>query len=300
LGCGSSDSTPEATCTGGNCYPPGYTSECGEAGCWQPTDADKAFATEFCTLTADCCVRVHDTSSRVPTVADHVASCSEGMLRWSFSRDTALRTACLAELRQIASASECLPAIFPATPSGACSRLMAEPAGRVRPGGECSANGDCMGTPMTVTQCWIAGDRHARCHRTTLGNAGDACIVSFGLDTVEPVFTSSVEGHYCSRDAGFICRPLEDTSQGHRCIPVIADGEPCLYDFECATHHCPDPASVPDAPDGVYRCVPPTPSNLPVGAACNQHANCASGQCNAGTCMSAGQFSSFLHFCDAG
>lgn len=61
LGCGSSDSTPGATCDGPNCYPPGYTSECGETGCWQPTDADKAFATESCTLTADCCV--HDTST---------------------------------------------------------------------------------------------------------------------------------------------------------------------------------------------------------------------------------------------
>ena len=297
MGCGSSDSRPAATCDGPSCYPPGYTSECGEGGCWQPTDADTAFADEFCALTADCCVHVHAASGPVPTAADHVASCSENLLRWSFSRDAAVRAACLDEVRQLASSSECLPELF--TASGACSRLVAEPAGRVRPGGDCKEDGDCMGEPTTVTQCWLSLDRHRRCHQTTLGKAGDACIASIGLDTIEPVLTTSVEGHYCPRNEGLICRPLDDTPSGHRCIPVIADGEPCLYDYDCATHNCPDPDSVSDAADDVRRCVAPSPSNLPNGATCGASRNCASGECFSGICMAAAQLESFLHFCRA-
>src|SRR6185436_6851439 len=118
-----------------------------DAGCWQPTAADEAFATSFCGLVGTCCVG--NPLQPDAGAGAYTTNCQEKVLRAGFSRDEALRSACLAELEQAAGSAACLPDY--ATLDSSCMRTFYEPSGPLAPGQRCTASADCKGRPGAVT-----------------------------------------------------------------------------------------------------------------------------------------------------
>src|SRR5262245_15868659 len=107
----------------------GTSASC-DGGCWHPTAADEAFADSFCALTGACCVR---NDVQPDAGADtYVQLCRRKILRAGFSRDGALRSACLSDLQQKAGAEACLPDY--ADLSSPCMRAFYEPSGPLAPG----------------------------------------------------------------------------------------------------------------------------------------------------------------------
>src|SRR5579859_1553006 len=99
-----------AACDAGACSGPGSSGAAGrDGGCWQPGAADSAYAEQFCSVVASCCVRMHEATPIMPTVAEQQATCSMNLLRWGFSRDAAIQAACLTEASQAAGTLACMP-----------------------------------------------------------------------------------------------------------------------------------------------------------------------------------------------
>jgi len=290
--CASSGSNASAGCDGGVCSGPNEAGGC-KGGCWHPNAADEEFAEQFCSIVANCCVRMQEPSVPLPTAADQKSECRATVLRLGLSRDAALRTACLSEVLRAASLTACMPEIWPPNPSVACSRLIAEVGGPVPVGGSCQGTGDCASSPGTLSYCGTAfvADRLAHCYQDSPGKEGDRCNVTLDDVGFDYVIASEFDGHFCSHLAGLVCGPIESSTSGHFCERLRPSGSACTVDYQCASDRCSNAS-------GDYRCaLPLEPHDLPDGSSCSDNMNCASQHCRQGACVAAAQASAFGLLC---
>jgi hypothetical protein len=121
--------------------------------------------------------------------------------------------------------------------SDACSRLFDEPGGSVAPGGICTTNADCAGSPGTVTQCSV----YSTCVTYAVGALGDyPCLGnedSEGLISASPLLNNAIvsQGFLCQERAGLFCDDLD-----YHCKMRQPSGSVCTYSEACDSGTCDD------------------------------------------------------------
>jgi len=256
-----------------------------DGGCWHPTAADEAYAVSFCALTSACCARNDvQPDAGVQTYAD---LCSAKILRAGFSRDPSLRSACLAELQQVAASDACLPDY--SNLGSSCMRAFYEPSGPLAPGQRCTGSADCAGRAGAVTICQHLSDRSV-CLSVVPGRAGDhPClgdVYSSGVLSLSPYLagspmTQAFTGSYCASADGLYCTFSNVPAEANICTPFFADGAACLYPRTCASGSClrsDGSQNNGSAPGTCGTTVPP--ANGPTGSPCMSDTDCASGNCD--------------------
>jgi Dickkopf-like protein len=283
------------------------------------TPADEAFLGDFCTLVEACCVG----NGQRPT-AD-VDSCKAQFAQNGFSRDPSLQSACLAELRDLASAGfDCVPQVWML--SDPCLRVLYEPTGSTAPGQLCRSKADCAGSPGAVTVC------DGICLLVTPGQAGDGpclgVVKTDGLVSVaaglQPTPPPIVTGVVCEQRTGLYCEGPTDRAP-MTCARLLAGGEACDYSDSCASGICNggqfngsftgtcapvastgqacgdltsgicDDASYCDSSQAARVCV----AKLPTASACIGDDMCTSGHCVSGACSAetADEYIALSAFC---
>jgi hypothetical protein len=266
--------------------------------------ADEAFLGDFCTLVEACCVG----NGQRP--APDVDSCKGQFAQNGFSRDPSLQSACLAELRGLASAGvDCIPQLWML--SDPCILLLYEPTGSTVPGQNCKSKADCAGSAGTVTVC------DGICFQVRPGQAGDGpclgIVATDGLVSVapglQPPAPPIVTGVVCEQRSGLYCKRPTDPAP-RTCAPLLAGGEACDYPDSCASGLCNggqldgsftgtcapvasvgqacgsttsgtcDDASYCDSSQAPRVCV----AKLPTASACTGADMCTSAQCVSGGC----------------
>jgi hypothetical protein len=254
-----------------------------DGGCWHATAEDEQFADSFCGLAAACCAR--NAFEPDAGVADYAGVCTPKMLRAGFSRDAALRSACLADLQRAAGSSACLP--FLADVGSACARTIYQPSGPLAPGQHCTSAADCAGAPGAVTICEHLPTSPSVCMSVVPGRAGDACLgdvrqgwIQIGPNVGGSATVLAYSGNYCSNDAGLFCLPSDDPVRGYVCAQALADGSACKYPRACASGSCVASGGGPASSTSPGTCAPTVPrGTAPAGSACQVDRDCASGRC---------------------
>lgn len=296
IGCGSSGGPQTGDC---------------DAGCLPP--ADDAFLTSFCELVETCC---H--AALADGMPSDVARCKRTFATAGFSRDPALQSMCLAELRDLAKsggAAGCVPEIW--NLSDACVRLTYEPSGSVAPGAPCTQRSDCAGEAGAITLCvnvCIRMTRGKAGDATCLGDVSDLGVIIAAPESQSPQSPAIATGALCARRDGLYCAIATDKSQ-QACAPLRAGGVPCDFSRTCASGTCYDgdntQGTITGTCDTVVSprqacsytvprmvCDPTshcdgdgaTPgicvAGLPAGASCDSDVLCANGNCKDGKCKS--------------
>lgn len=245
---------------------------------WHPTRSDQDFLDEVFTTIQPCCARHGlDPSGR----NDEWKTI---MLGEGFSRDEALRSACLAELRQLATASECVPAVLD-NADDPCARVFAEPSGSQAVGASCSVRADCAGAPHDITVCSSNGPDV--CASLAPGDVGSSpCVPPPAPDADVPT-----HAFICPASAGLFC-----DGSTHACAALLGAGEPCsspdacmsgtclTSDNTCAPIGAVGASCVAAACDQGSRCEPKTMTcvaRLPDGARCTGAIDECIGNCDA-------------------
>jgi hypothetical protein len=205
---------------------PGATGGPATGNHWSPTAADEAFVDQLYLLAQPCCAKNGlDPSGRE-------GEWKQIMLANGFSRDEALRSACLAELQAIAGAPACEP------PSGRyddpCLRVGAEPSGPVPPGQTCTVRGDCAGSAGKLTSCSPSG-AGSLCASYALGRLGDhPCLGSALIDGSILVPAGAPTGGFvCNPGEGLYCDPGSKT-----CTARHGAGDACAAKDACTSFTC--------------------------------------------------------------
>jgi hypothetical protein len=205
------------------------------------TVEDQAFVTRFCELTEACCQK-NDDSNLDP------ASCKAQLQILGFSRDATLRAACLAALTQRAADVSCFPALSDL--DDPCIRTFNEPGGSSPPGGPCRTTVDCAGKAGTITMCLENSSGGGFCMRMAPGQAGQGTclgdeVTTSGGGLLGPFWgpgasgwpPTVTDGVYCDQRAGLTCFANADLD-AQVCAPLLQDGSPCSFGFNCASEIC--------------------------------------------------------------
>ena len=275
----------------------GGTTQNGDGGAWQPTSDQQAFISEFCDAIRPCCTR-----GGYP--ADAGTNCQTTLLRSGVSADSSLRAACLAEVQQLASESDCVPVV--ASLADPCVRTFNEPSGPRAAGQPCAHNADCAGSAGASTICTPAPtptnlNAPPICVVRAVGGAGDQpCVGTIFPDGVTLDYGVVLEGSdvplnhgvLCQRVSGHYCDPST-----RACVTLLSASTPCTFADACASRVCRSDgtcsaivssgqACMPAVCDDASTCDPAslvcTPK-LADGAACTDSAQCL-GSCAHGTC----------------
>jgi hypothetical protein len=235
LACGSSES--------GAAPPPPV--DCSK-GCWEPTAADEAFISDVCTVVEACCV----TNAYRDAASSDVEGCKKLYRSAGLRRDAALRSACLAELKTLASqGNDCLPEAWDL--SDACVRLTFEPSGPQAPGKPCVNRADCEGAPGALTICsGVTSDfspTYGLCTRLHRGKAdsSEPCLGSVtpdGLVAAGPSYPVGMNaplttGSVCEERIGIQCGPGNNPASW-TCQRLSTAGAACDYSITCASGQC--------------------------------------------------------------
>jgi hypothetical protein len=253
--------------------------------CWTPTEAEVTFMVNFCAAVVPCCTSIGQPEQPSGD------GCTAALLSAGVSSDSALTTACLAEMQQIQSSPACL--FDPADLTDPCSRAFNEPSGPNGPGRGCAVTADCAGHPGTVTSC-VSVSGPGVCVSRTAGKLGDypclSTVTTGGVFLSESLSGSpSAVGVFCAERDGLAC----DWSS-RKCTALLPAGSACK-DFPsvpcasslCSNGVCKDVAGVGQSCDSTlcdgngycdttFTCV----ARLPDGASCTSN-----DQCN-GSCIS--------------
>jgi hypothetical protein len=243
------------------------------------------FIADFCTAFTPCCA----TNGRTAVAA----VCQQSLGKLGMSSDPQLRAACLDELRQLASASACMPDLADLTDP--CTRIFNEPAGTRAPGESCTSTAECAGSAGTVAYC------HSTCIRLAVGTEGDSsCLATQASGGYIVYLVVGSEGLVCRERDGLYCDPADG-----RCKPLLPVGSACTQGI-CVSHQCGTAGCLPlpnlgeactgdcagdNTCDATGVCVP----KLAAGAICGgssqcsgscQGSNLCSGTCDNGVCRS--------------
>lgn len=268
------------------------------SGPWQPTSQDEAFMDAFCNAIQPCCANNERTTNP--------DSCKASLRRRGFSRDGALRSACLSGIRTLATATNCVPDL--ADWDDPCVRAFQEPGGPTAPGEPCKTDADCSGTARALTDCTPAPtpmDLNAPsvCVVKTRGKAGDApCVGTIFPDgiTLEygVVLTGTdsplANGFLCARAEGLYCDPSSRT-----CKALVQGGGACTFEDACVSRVCQDDdtcrgivsagqscaSAVCDEASHCDSTTQTCTAKLAEGAACVTGTQCT-GSCMMGACSS--------------
>jgi hypothetical protein len=211
LGCGGGKAASDAGGAGGS----GGAGAGGDGGMLPP--ADHAFIAAFCAAFAPCCA----TNGRT---AD-AATCKQWLVKLGMSGDAQVRSACLDELNQLATARACMPDM--ANLADPCVRLFYEPSGSRAPGETCTSTADCAGSAGTVTYC------HSTCIRGAAGAAGAGpCLATQSTSGVIVYLVVGSEGILCRERDGLYCDPADGL-----CKPLLPVGSACASGI-CASGSC--------------------------------------------------------------
>ena len=260
-------------------------------GHWQPTSDDEAFMDSFYAAIQPCCaLNDYDPSQRVDEWRSLLASAG-------FTRDQSLRSACIAEVQNLAGPANCLP--MSDDVNDPCTRTFSEPSGPDTPGETCSNSADCAGSPGTTTDCFPfdSSSDLSRCTTFAYGKLGSSpCsgqTLSSGLLIIATDGSVPAQGFVCQEHDGLYCDP-----SSRSCAVLLPAGSSCATSDACASklcvagqNTCAPTASVGDGCaqavcdqttycDSVTKtCVAKSPD----GAFCGQYDQCT-GTCNGSTC----------------
>lgn len=237
-----------------------------------------AIAESSCRSRADCCSGAGielDVSDCVDAYTARLAARDESDTAAGIEYDDAIGARCLRDLKALLM---CGKADDAGNTLNACDQLFH---GDTRPGEPCEDGRECargVGQDATCSSDYLAEGSAPVCVVYTKkpakhAAAGDACVQSCEFAScvinVErlPAEAESLSDSACFYSDGLYC------GGDQVCVPLLEAGEPCAFDFDCAS----DAYCQPTAGTTASACV----KKVPNGADCSAApASCASGYCD--------------------